>query len=262
MVLKLNENQEAILRRYNRESIISDLLEHCAERELDFMGRITKERLREIVREIVNRAERLGFDGYGAIRLYMNMVWSFGWDFENDPQYPWVHETFDRYKARGEIILAEELDRQMVTQMTAMYGPYPETQHRVDALRCVLEGSLPIQEDDFGRSMTECLRTVWPQKYDTLGAALVENICERWREKAREEFRYSMTETQALVILSFYMLGQDFLHNPLYETWATPEKLDASIAGELEALYNLQAGLRRGLSEELAGILDPVKYTN
>jgi hypothetical protein len=255
MVLKLDDNQQAILHRHALERFLGELLAYCERRDLDFLARIGKARHEEIIRRIVQNAQDFGLSDYAAVCVYMDLTWTFGWHFESDPQHAWVPEIVEEYGERGQIILREALYDRMIAEQAATLGPYPETEYRVAAVRAVLDASLlnlPVWESSFTQDMLGILRAVWPQKFDRIGAAVLENACTCWREKLRTEFQYSTVETQTLAILCFYMLGHDFWQNPLYED-ALPKQPDAESArDELDACYALQAFLYKTLDEELA----------
>jgi hypothetical protein len=253
MILKLDARQEAILIRYKRDKFIAGLMNHHVERDTGLVTRIEPSRRLEFFRKIVDNAQAFGFNDYEAVYRYTDLTLALGWHFESDPQYPWVLETCERLKPSGDALQAEELAHQMKAEIAATHGPY-----RVEAIRGILEGNLmtlPLREEGFVRGMTGCLHAAWPQKVEYIGATVMENACAVWQAKAREEFRITQPETQALMILSFYMLGHDFLHHPLYAAWATPAKLEeARRANEWAVHTTLQAGLRRSLEEELTGI--------
>jgi hypothetical protein len=139
------------------------------------------------------------------------------WHFENDPQYAWVPEIVEECSEHGEIILREALYDRMIAEQAATLGPYPETEYRVAAMCAVLDANLSnlsVFESRFTQDMLGILQDVWPQKFDRMGAAVLENACTCWREKARTEFQYSTVETQACHSGLLYARSR-FLAQPL-----------------------------------------------
>jgi hypothetical protein len=196
---------------------------HCEDQQPGFTEAIGPERLDQILRAIVAHAEAIGLGSRGATWHYMDMVWQFGWDFEDDPQYPWVPETRARRNTVKPFAQAEDLRRQAQGWREATCGP--QGQYRLVALERLMQApllELPVRESRFEPDMLACLKNLYRARCEVVGDEALRGLIQRGQESAWEHFHLQGAAHRALVVLIAFNLGHAFMRHPLHE-WAKPE---------------------------------------
>lgn len=94
----------APMRRVFEDKLIADLRaafpEQCATME--------ELEIRQAIREGVSRATRNGFENDGQFKRWIFMMFTFGAQFESDPECPWAREVL-RYGAPSSEVKMERL---------------------------------------------------------------------------------------------------------------------------------------------------------
>ncbi len=93
------------------------------------------ERLREVARLGLQRAERYGFTNRGPARFYVDLMLLFGSDFDTDPQFPWAAQALTDTAASDQMVRAERLWAGAQDFLDRADGPNGE--FTLDALRRV-----------------------------------------------------------------------------------------------------------------------------
>ena len=86
--------EKASLRRFEDEMVVHS--KEFTPRLYEVLG---EEQLRVALRQAMKRADTYGFTNRGPIRLYIELMFLYGSDFDTDPQYPAIGKVL---KAPGD----------------------------------------------------------------------------------------------------------------------------------------------------------------
>src|SRR5258708_1524414 len=117
------------------------------------------------VRYAVDRAERYGFTNRGPIRLYLQMIFMLGSEFDSDPTLLWAAEILNHRGITDQQVRATRLYEQLTDYLEHVAGP--ENKFAKDALKRAsdhLEAGLPADGNDLERTITEMLGDLHPEK--------------------------------------------------------------------------------------------------
>src|SRR5919198_5265474 len=87
-MLTIRPEQMEVLERGTRQRFENEMVAHGAEFSPRLSEIIGDEQLRLAVRQAIERARGFGFTNRGPIRLYVELIFLRGSDFDTDPQYP------------------------------------------------------------------------------------------------------------------------------------------------------------------------------
>jgi hypothetical protein len=254
--MKLNAQQEELIAQFYFDRYIEDSMEYCERQLPGFIEYVGKEKLNQIVRAIVAKAETFGFDQRGSIWCYMDMVWQFGWDCEHDPQYPWIQQSRDQPKASDQFIRVDELYCQLWQWREATRGP--QSQYWSAALDRLLRApllELPVRESHFETDMLACLKNLYARRYEVAGEEAMRTLVRRGRETAQDIFHFRSVAPQALVVLIAFTWGHAFMYHPMFE-WAHPDESLVTHDSERRTAQRLVDGFRLELQDELTYLMD------
>jgi hypothetical protein len=256
--MKLNAQQEKFIAQFHSDRFIEELREHCEDQQPGFTEAIGPERLDGVLRAIVANAKAIGYNMRGAIWHYMDMVWQLGWNFEDDPQYPWVPETRARLNSASPFDQAEDLRLQTQEWREATWGQ--QGQHRLVALERLLQTpllELPVRESRFEPDMLACLKNLYRVRCEVVGDEALRVLIQRSQESAREHFHLQSAAHRALVVLIAFTLGHAFMRHPLHD-WAVPEDglVTHDTSRHQETAQRLAEGFRQTLLDERFDLME------
>jgi hypothetical protein len=219
MPVPIRVQHEALLKNLAFEGYISELIEYGKNTQPGLLERLGEERLRKILKTVCAKAETsFGFTERGSTHLYLDLVWTYGWDFESDPQYPWVMQTKEKNKALSQIEQAEILFEEMRDYGNAVNGdPF---QHRLASIRNFQSldmDTLTVREATFVPDLLLILHGIYPQKYERSGKEALERLVAQARAKAAEIFGFRELPHQGLVVVLAFLLGHEFHRNPFLD---------------------------------------------
>ena len=262
--MKLNIQQEELIAQFYFDRYIEESMAYCEEQRPGFIEHVGKTRLDRIIRAIIVNAEACGFDQRGSIWCYMDMVWQFGWDFEHDPQYPWIQRVLDRLKASDQLIQADGLYDRVLLWHDATQGK--QEQYWTSALNRLSRVpllELPVRDHRFETDMMACLRNLYAIRCEYAGDKAMRALIQHGKDTAQKVFHFRSASPQALVVLIAFILGHAFMRNPIFETWAKPlDSFAPHDDHERQTAERLAEGFLRKLRDELtylnAGRLNPL----
>jgi hypothetical protein len=176
---------------------------------------IGEENVRLTIRRGVARAGRYGLTHRGPVRLYLDLTFMFGSDFDTDPQLPWAAAILGS-GAVDQMERAEQLHAGARWYSDAVAGPKFEYAKEAFArARRVRYEHLRIPPGEFEEGCLTHLRAVHPEKYAYVGReALTELIREGVGAAAH---RHVSGEPEALFwILLMFAMGHGFASDPLF----------------------------------------------
>jgi hypothetical protein len=183
--------------------------------------------VREIVRAGVRRATAIGLTRRAPIRLWLEMQFSLGSDFDSDPQLPW---------AAASLIDASQHPLGCAEALYAASGDYfdavagPDNQYMVEALRRAVD--VPLGE--FTRlsnadAFIARMASIYPQKVAYVGHAALRAVFGTAIDSAA---RYDVAPRGAPLIAGLmFAFGHGAVGDPLYP-WVRSTLSDGSASAD------------------------------
>jgi hypothetical protein len=172
---------EAEAVRNFEEQLIQHLRE-CAAGHSEVVG---APGLRQVVRLGMERAAKYGLTNRGPVRLYVELMFMCGSDFDTDPQLPWAEELLREDESPDQMSRAERLYAGAADYFDTAVGPGGEYEkealHTVSRLR--LE-DLPAPGGSFREEAVRALKATYPQKCQHMGEARLRLLVQRGIELA------------------------------------------------------------------------------
>jgi hypothetical protein len=172
--------------------------------------------LQQVVRAGVERAASFGFTNRGPVQLFLEMICSFGFAFDTDPQYPWAQAALSDPRTQGnQAGRAARLYEGAMDYFAHVAGP--GNVHELAAIAKALEtqtlGGSP------GASLPDRIlawfRRCYPEKYEYVGEKALRTLTARSLDLAREH-GLQMEDHCAAIAMTLFAFGHGALGDPLY----------------------------------------------
>ncbi|MBX3438078.1 MAG: hypothetical protein KF861_11350 [Planctomycetaceae bacterium] len=187
-------------------------------------------RCRAVIQHGIERSQDYGFTNRGPVRLFIEMMYVFGFGFDDDPQYPWVGEILRR--KLDQQIRAEQLYDEVERFRLAVHGENNRILGRV--FNDIAAFALPAGSDSRNEAQTvDELIAFWkrfhPERFVYCGERTMNAALRRaFADAAIMEARTPVS--RALVASTSLLVGHRFAQDPLYawigECLARDEKKD------------------------------------
>lgn len=223
-----------VLNRFNQE-----MLEHSKEFSPELCNIIGDEQLRVALKQAMKRADEYGFTNRGSVRLYVDMMFLFGSDFDTDPQYP---ELVEILKSDDEQMQRAEALYEVVLDYNAkIAGPDASfVYHALRALPDFAQERNSYPPDIFVAKIIDKMQQMYPQKADYIGEEGLITLISEARHKA-QEFRFPTISNrgEVLLIVLMFSFGHGCTHDPLYP-WISQTLQDKKILDPAERIKRLE----------------------
>jgi hypothetical protein len=188
---------------------------------------LDEEALRTIIRLGIERARKYGFTNVGPVRLFLELMFLFGSDFDTDPQLPWAAEVLADKAIKDQASRAESLYAKTTDFLGKVAGP--DQEYAKDALRRALEErfeELPIPEGDFENGMLARLEMMYSRKCQHVGDEVLRSLI--WRSyKLTARHSAAGDIGAALFVELMFFLGHGCVGDPLFP-WIAAALNDAA----------------------------------
>lgn len=229
MAIKIKEKQLKKLEPYALDNYISELVVHCDECYPYLRKTMEESRLRQVLKDCVEKAEQSGFTQRGPVQFYIDMMIAFGAGFETDPQYPWIQKALADNKHLSQIEQSSRLHRLTSDYFDQILGP--QSQHFFEAAEKIEQlnvEELHVYKTGFSSYMLKIMQECYPQKYETSGAPALAVLIEQAEQKALQSYGIDQARPTGVIVLLMYLLGHQFDHDPFY-SWARLEKTSSYV---------------------------------
>ena len=170
--------------------------------------------LRVALRRALRRAHGYGFTYRGPLRLFLEMIFLYGSDFDTDPQYPWaamILRSREDQMTRAERLFSKVLDYQH-----KVLGPDgANTRQALENLLALARRPFECSAEHFVTEMMNQMTAVFPQKAAEVGEAGLSALIEEGSAVARK-YRFPTVRGEALVVLLMFGFGHGCAEDPLY----------------------------------------------
>ena len=160
----------------------------------------------------VDRALSFGFTLRGPTRLYIELMLSFGWEFETDGQLHWAR----RAKGEDEMSRAQALREAAAAYTQRVMGPKRE--HAIAALGRLARLSPDMWQrlsGSFDARLGQLLCATFPQKFEYAGPAAIRALIPRAADAASQA---GVKLEMAVVLLAMltFVFGHGAAADPMY----------------------------------------------
>lgn len=233
----IRESQLDTFRAAGAQQFDEEMIEHLTEFAPELARVAGRPGLQKAVQLGSGRAAAYGFSNRGPVRLYLEMMCSFGAGFDTDPQYPWARAALQDARYQGQTRRASELYRASERYFDEVAGPGD-----IHA-RTALKNARRIVDDASSGELVERIlagfKTCYPQKYEHAGEPALRMLVFRALQLA-EGYGIKSDRHRALIAAVLYGFGHDAITDPLYP-WiggALNDTLVADPEDRAERLYS------------------------
>lgn len=171
--------------------------------------------VRRVIRLGIANAERYGLADRGPVRLYIEMMFTFGVDFDTDPLLPWARTALSDQTVHQKI-RSERLHSCCQDYITKAFGI--DSEGAVAALertRTVTLDSFRSTGGDFDGKILSVLRAVYPTKCEYVGQGALDLLLEKGKVAAAD-IGVATELVVAVIIGVMFAFGHGVLSDPLY----------------------------------------------
>lgn len=232
--------------RRNFEDLMADHLRAFAPVQSKILG---DAQVRKVIRLGIERAGAHSLSGRGPVRLYLELMFMLGSDFDTDPQLPWAREVLSDEAVPEQTERAGRLYDEALRFVAAVSGPNHEYER--DALRRVCHKRLEDFPAADQHSMLSHLRGVYPQRCASAGEVGLRLLVQRGVGAARE-CGLSAHGGETLFVGLMFAFGHGCLNDPQFPWVAATleDRRGDDPARKVERLYaKLMTYLGRALSD-------------
>lgn len=229
MAIRIRDTQLKKLESCALENYIDELVVHCNECYPHLRKTMGEQKLRQALKNGVEKAEQSGFTQRGSVQFYIDMLIAFGAGFETDPQYPWISKALSENKLLPQIeqstilySLTQEYSKQKLGQQSQYFFEAAEKLYQLDP------ETLHVYKTGFDGYMHKILQECYPQKYATSGTDAITALIRAGERKAETAYGITQARPAAIIVLLMFLLGHEFDNDPFYE-WARAEKTSSYV---------------------------------
>ncbi len=210
--------------------------------------------LRVALRQAMNRAEKYGFTLRGPIRLYIELMFLYGSEFDTDPQYPDIGKELNA--TDDQMARAERIWQSVVEFIEQVMGANNvNLRIAIEFLIDIARSNVILSEFNFIKIIEQEMNNAFPWKVSYVGKENLVKLIQKGRNEALK-YEFTSLRSQALVVVLMFVFGHGCTHDPLYP-WISETLLDEHIkdpqsrAKRLEMraltwLEHVRAGLQKG----------------
>lgn len=215
-MFRIRKEQKQALEDATFPVFADELVEHLKEFTPLHSRVLADEGLRKMVYIGKERAAKYGMTGRGPTRLYVELIFILGVEFDTDPQYPWAEKTLNDPEINDQNLKAERLWEQEIEYLHTATGP--QRIYAKEALRRVRE--LPYEgpslaSPHYEDEVLSKMRELHPERCEYLGEQPLRSLIVEGREEARK-YKIDSDAAVTLIIGLMFVLGHGVLRDPKY----------------------------------------------
>jgi hypothetical protein len=213
-MLNIRPEQMAVFEKDGARRFEDEMLAHSKEFSPRLCELIGDDQLRVALKQSIGRAKEYGFSNRGPIRLYIELMFLAGSDFDTDPQYPGLGEVL---RGRGaEMVRAERIFERINDYRENVSGEYGVNARKALAyLADFGRQPDPFTEDGLVSQLLAGMRASFPLKADYLGEpALLQLIAEG--RAAAQRYGLKGARAEAMIVILMFAFGHGCVADPLY----------------------------------------------
>ncbi len=250
MAFRIREEQLAEFRRSALADFENEMILHSKSFSPKLSEVLGDDQLRIAVRQAMDRAAKYGFTNRGPIRLYIELMFLCGSDFDTDPQYPEIGKVLNSSE--------DQMDRaNRICDGVSEYIEKVAGEKNVNvrsAEKFLAEFArfpLNISESDFSESIAREMTNAYPQKTAYVGNENLNRLIGEGRIEARKH-DFEAVRAQVLVVVLMFAFGHGCANDPLYP-WIGRTLRDEKIMDSQARALRLEKKAITWLDHVLAG---------
>ena len=213
--------EHAALRRFEDEMVV-----HSREFTPSLCEVIGDEQLRVALRQAISRAGTYGFTHQGPIRLFIELMFLCGSDFDNDPQYPALADILNA--SGDQMQRAEQIYQGILDYQKKVSGPDgANTRKALGALSIFARMPVTFSSNDFVSGMLLEMTDAFPQKVAYIGDEALTALIYEGQAEARR-YRFPTARREVLLVVLMFAFGHGCTNDPLYP-WIARTLMDQRI---------------------------------
>jgi hypothetical protein len=175
---------------------------------------ISDEQLRVALRSAMTRADSYGFTYRGPIRLFIEMMFLRGSDFDTDPQYPAMEEIL---RTEGDQMeRAEQIHQEYLNYLDKVSGPgAANVRKALNDLLIFARNPGTYSSNDLVARMLQEMNRIFPQKTAYVGETNLKILIDEALVEARM-YDFLDVRSQALIVILKFAFGHGCTDDPLY----------------------------------------------
>lgn len=191
-----------------------EMVEHSKEFSPRLCEVLGDEQLRVALQQAMSRASRYGFTNRGSMRLYIELMFLFGSDFDTDPQYLAISKVL---KASGEQMQrAEEIYKAVLDYQGKVSGEKNiNVRQALEALLVFAQMPVKFNANNFEVEMLQELTQAFPQKVRYVGEKKLMVLIEKGRAEA-QKYYFPDVRGEAMMVILMFAFGHGCPNDPLY----------------------------------------------
>jgi hypothetical protein len=213
-MLTIRQDQFRALEGASIRSFETSMLDHAfgfAPRHCQILGR---DGVFNVIRFAMRRAERYGLTWRGPIRLYLELVFLIGADFDTDPLLPWASTILNDPTIDNQMIRAERLYNAMYEYLDRVAGPdNAYARSALLALRAARSLGVLPEGPLLASTIVADIRSGYPEKFVYAGEAALYAMIGRAIEAANVRGFTSDAAHLLFSVLTF-ITGHGFASDP------------------------------------------------
>jgi hypothetical protein len=201
--------QQVATRRFEAEMVA-----HSKEFSPTLCAVIGDGQLLVALRSAMTRAKDYGFTNRGPVRLYIEMMFLCGSDFDTDPQFPALRKALR--EPADQMQRAEQIHRGFLEYLENVSGPGARNVHK--ALRDLLHFvtvPLTLSWGNFVPGILENMRQIFPQRAAYVGEVGLKALVEEGIAAA-QEYGFTTVRAAGLLVVLKFAFGHGCTRDPLY----------------------------------------------
>ena len=213
-MLNIRPEQMEILEQGTRRRFEDEMVLHAREFSPRLAAVIGDDQLRIAVRQAIERARGFGFANRGPIRLYVELAFLRGSDFDTDPQYPELGRILR--EEGDQMWRAERMFDAVSGYMDKVSGPDGVNIRRaLEAVAAFARSPAVFSAAGFVPEMLREMARAFPQKAAHIGEPALATLIEEGRAAARQ-YGFNATRAEALIVVLMFAFGHGCVADPLY----------------------------------------------
>ncbi len=213
-MLIIRPAQFEVLRKGSLRLFEDEMVIHSKEFTPRLCKALGDEQLRVAIRQAMKRAGDYGFTLRGPMRLYIELTFLYGSDFDSDPQYPAFKEVLDG--SGNQMSRAEKIYEIILDYQKKVSGPKAVNLRRaLEAVSVRVREPVKALPDEFEEQMQKQMIQIFPQKAAYIGKSGLSSIIRKGRAKALL-YEFSTVRAQGLIVVLMFSLGHGCTDDPLY----------------------------------------------
>jgi hypothetical protein len=239
----IRADQASVLRQAAAHNFEDRMVDHLQNFAPTLAASAGPSGVRATVRTGIERAREYGFSNVGPVRLYLELMFTFGSDFDSDPQFPWAKKILSQLGPTDQMTRADRLYEKTTEYLNCVAGP--ERAQDREALRRIAAAG----EDALSHA-PELLETIHSQKCAYVGRPALK-ILECDALAAASRYAISTAGGNGVILFLMFAFGHGVADDLLYP-WVAATLRDPSLAApgqRSQRLHELmQAYIRRLLN--------------